>query len=200
MNTPLPLSAGNEGDPRRHAMERQDKPPENRLGSVSSDSQVRRVNHWLGALLILILLAIGLYFGEMPRGEERFHWLRLHVAIGTLSFLFLGFRVFWSLYESGPAPLRQPPLLERARRLIHALLLSAVTVLILTGPFIVWTAGRPIEVFDWLSLASPLDRMQPLHQSLEAIHGFAGNVVLIALMLHIAGAVRLFVTDRRRLI
>ena len=200
MHTPFPLIAEDEGDPRRRAMDPLGKESGNQLGRATSYSLVRRLNHWLGALAILILLAIGLYFKEMPQGEERLHWLRLHVAFGTLSLLFLGFRVFWSLHEPGPAPIPQPPLLDRARRLIQALLLSAVSVLLLTGPLVVWTAGRPLEVFDWFSLASPLEPMRQLHLGLEAVHGFAGKVVLMTLLLHIAGAARLFITDRQCLI
>jgi cytochrome b561 len=200
MNTLFPLAATDKGDPRRRAMERLGKQSGNRLGNAVSYSLIRRFNHWLGALLILILLAIGLYFDEMPHGDERLHWLRLHVAIGALSLAFLGFRIFWSLHEIGPIALPQPPLLSRARRLIHALLLSAVTVLILTGPLVVWTAGRPIEVFDWFSLASPVGPMHQLHLSLTAIHAFAGKVVLIALVLHLAGAAGFFIADRQRLI
>ena len=46
-------------------MNLQDTPA--RYGAVSV------FNHWLGAALIVALLAIGLYFEDMPRGDEKLY-------------------------------------------------------------------------------------------------------------------------------
>jgi cytochrome b561 len=41
---------------------------------------VSRINHWLSTLIILGLLAVGLYFSEMPRGDEKTSLVKLHIS------------------------------------------------------------------------------------------------------------------------
>ena len=106
-------------------MNLQDTPA--RYGAVSV------FNHWLGAALIVALLAIGLYFEDMPRGEEKLYWLRLHIALGTLALLPLAFRVYWRARSASPAPLPQPPVLQKASRVLHIALLSATFTVLMQG-------------------------------------------------------------------
>lgn len=153
-------------------------------------------NHWLGAGVIVALLAIGLYFEDMPRGEEKLYWLRLHVALGTLALLPLAFRVFWRAHSVSPTPLPQPPALQKASRVPHILLLSAIAVLLVTGPLTVWSGGRAINVFDWFALPSPLGKMPALHEALENVHGLAAKVMLFALAAHVLAALKHALLDR----
>jgi hypothetical protein len=67
---------------------------------------VSRLNPWLGAVAILVLLGIWLYFHEMSSGEVGFYWLRLYVA---LVFAPLTFRFSWRFVSHAPAPLQQAP-------------------------------------------------------------------------------------------
>ncbi len=46
---------------------------------------VSRLNHWIGAALVILMLGIGLYFHEMPRGDELRYWMGLHISIGALA-------------------------------------------------------------------------------------------------------------------
>ena len=89
-------------------MNLQDTPA--RYGAVSV------FNHWLGATLIVALLAIGLDFEDMPRGEEKLYWLRLHIALGTLALLPLAFRVFWRARSVSPASRNFRGVCSRSRR------------------------------------------------------------------------------------
>jgi cytochrome b561 len=73
---------------------------------------------WLGAVAILVLLSIGLYFHEMSSGEERLYWLRLYMA---LVFAPLTFRVSWRFVSHAPATLQRAPGQQWATRTVHAL-------------------------------------------------------------------------------
>ena len=53
-------------------MNLQDTPA--RYGAVSV------FNHWLGAAMIVALLAIGLYFEDMPRGDEKLYCCLLYTS------------------------------------------------------------------------------------------------------------------------
>lgn len=164
--------------------------------SPQAYGKVSRLNHWLGALLVIGLLGVGLYFHEMPRGEERLYWLKLHVAVGALVLPLLAFRLGWRWTVRSPEPLAQPPLLQRATRGMHGLLLLAILVLIATGPLIVWSADRAIEVFSWFALPSPLGKLETLHEALEGVHKVTSRVLLVLIGLHILAALKHRVVDR----
>ncbi|MCZ7653885.1 MAG: cytochrome b/b6 domain-containing protein [Rhodocyclaceae bacterium] len=154
-------------------MNLQDTPA--RYGAVSV------FNHWLGAALIVALLAIGLYFEDMPRGDEKLYWLRLHISIGALALLPLAFRVFWRARSTSPAPLPQPPRMQRLASALHVILLAAIGVLLVSGPLTVWSGGRAINVFDWFAIASPMGEMPALHKALETVarHRRQGAAILV---------------------
>lgn len=169
-------------------MNLQDTPA--RYGAVSV------FNHWLGAALIVALLAIGLYFEDMPRGDEKLYWLRLHISIGALALLPLAFRVFWRARSTSPAPLPQPPRMQRLASALHVILLAAIGVLLLTGPLAVWSGGRAINVFGWFAIASPMGEMPALHKALETVHAIAAKVLLFSFAAHALAALKHAVVNR----
>ena len=119
---------------------------------------VSRLNHWIGALFVLLLLGIGLYFSDMPRGAEKSYWRSLHIAIGTIAMLFLLFRVFWRMRSRSPLALPQAPALQRLSRIVHTLLLVAIVVMVVSGPLIQWFGGRPFGIFDLLHISESAGR------------------------------------------
>lgn len=169
-------------------MPTQDSP--NSYGSVS------RFNHWLGALLVLALLAIGLYMADLPRGDERKFWRGLHMAIGAFASLFFLWRVFWRMRSNSPLALPQPRALQLFSKTVHVLLLLGIAVLALTGPLSIWATGRGIPVMDLFSIPSPFPAFRALHRPLEEIHSFVADAMLYLIGLHLLGVVKHQFIDR----
>ena len=46
--------------------------------TIKAYGLISRLNHWLGALLVIVLLGLGLYFHEMPKGEGLTYWRGIH--------------------------------------------------------------------------------------------------------------------------
>lgn len=157
---------------------------QNAYGSLS------RFNHWLGAAIVITMLAIGLYFHEMPRGDEKSYWMGLHIGIGALAFLFIAFRVIWRLISHSPHPADQAAIWQKISKLTHILLLLGIVVMFISGPVLIWTAGRPINVFDWFSIPSPIERMHDLHEMLEGVHKVVSRVLLVLISLHILATLK----------
>lgn len=160
-----------------------------------SDSQnsyglMSRLNHWLGAVLVIVLLAIGLYFHEMPKGDERSYWQGLHIGIGALAFIFLAFRIVWRILNRTTQAAQQAPLLQKISHLTHVILVLGILIMIVSGPLIIWSAGRPINVFDWFSIASPMARMESLHEFLEEVHEIVSRVLLVLIIVHVLAAIK----------
>ena len=161
---------------------------------------VSRLNHWIGALFVLLLLGIGLYFGDMPRGDEKRFWRTLHIAIGTIAILFLLFRVVWRVASTSPRPHPQTPALQLLARLVHALLLTGIAVMIVTGPLIQWSGGRPFGVFDLLQIPSPFPKFDSWKDPLEQIHGFTADALMYLIGLHVLAVIKHQFIDRDNLL
>ena len=130
----------------------------NLLDNMNSYGLVSRLNHWLGAALVIALLAIGLYFHEMPRGEEKLFWLKLHMGIGALVLPYLLFRVIWRVFANSPQPLPQEPVPAALTFWGHRLLLALILVLLVSGPLMVWSGGYEVELFGLLSIPGPIGK------------------------------------------
>jgi cytochrome b561 len=167
------------------------------LGDTPTNyGSVSRLNHWIGALFVLLLLGIGLYFADLPRGEARRFWRGLHVAIGTIGALFLLFRVFWRMRSASPPALPQAPALKLVSKLVHGLLLAAIVVMAVTGPLSIWSAGRPLAVFELVSIPSPFGPFKSWHGPMEEIHGFTANALIFLIGLHLLGVAKHQLIDR----
>jgi cytochrome b561 len=161
---------------------------------------VSRLNHWIGALFVLLLLGIGLYFDDMPRGAEKTFWRSLHIAIGTIALPFLLFRVWWRMRSTSPLDVPQPPALRRLSHAVHVLLLIAIVVMLVSGPLIQWSGGRPFGVFDLLAIPSPLPKSELWHDRLEVLHGWTAWVIIALTGLHLLGVIKHQFIDRDKLL
>jgi cytochrome b561 len=151
---------------------------------------ISRFNHWTGALFVLVLLGIGLYFDDMPRGPEKNWWLALHIAIGTVAMPFLLFRVFWPVHSTSPQPMPQAPALQLLAGLVHTLLLIAIVVMLVSGPLIQWFDGRPFGILDMVMFPSPLAKSELWHDRMEELHELAAWTIIYLFALHLLGVIK----------
>lgn len=166
----------------------------------SAYGTVSRYNHWIGALFVLTLLAIGLYFGDMPRGAEKTFWRKLHIAIGTVAILFLLFRVWWRVRATSPLALPQKPALQMLSKVGHAVLLIGIVVMVVSGPLIQWLGGRPFGIFDLVSFPSPFAKSELWHDRMEVLHGWTAWVLIYAIGLHLLAVIKHQFIDRDNIV
>lgn len=81
---------------------------------VTADEGVRQGERIRSRLPRQPLARRGAVFPEMPRGDEKMYWLRLHAAVGVLAFAPLLFRIGWRVAVTSLQPLSQPPVLQPA--------------------------------------------------------------------------------------
>lgn len=159
------------------------------MQSNNSYDKISRINHWLTAIAVLTMLAIGLYFNDMPRGDEKFFWRGLHISIGATALLFIVFRIGWRLRQGMMPPIKQAAALQWVAKITHWLILLGIAVMFITGPLTVWTTGGGINVFDLFTIPSPMERMHDLHEWLEEVHAIAAKVLMALIGMHISAAI-----------
>jgi cytochrome b561 len=143
--------------------------------------------HWVTAVIIVVMLYVGSTIGDDPSDERR-STLVLHTSIAITSYAVLWLRIVWRFAYGHPGPLaKQGRFFFFVGKWAHMGMLVALAVMLISGPFLVWTMGEPIRVFDWFAIPSPLEASFELNAVLHAVHSWAAIVLFVAILLHIGG-------------
>lgn len=153
--------------------------------------------HWISAVGVAALYLLGERMEEAAGRAEKLQAQDLHVSVAVLLFSFLLARLLWSVSQPAPRPLEHRKMLQLAARAVQGLFLLMIAVLLVTGPLAIWSAARPIELFDVLAIPSPFPaRIDWLHEATEEVHGAASKLFWPLIALHVAGVLKHLVMDR----
>jgi cytochrome b561 len=143
--------------------------------------------HWVTAVIIVVMLYVGSSIDSLA-GAERQSTLVLHTSIAITTYALLWRRIIWRFAYGHPGPLaKQGRFFFLVGKSVHILMLVALAVMLISGPFLVWTTGEPIRVFDWFTIPSPLEASLELNAVLHAVHRWAAILIFVAVLLHIGG-------------
>ncbi|MFL6710173.1 MAG: cytochrome b [Massilia sp.] len=161
-----------------------------RRDTPSTYGAMSRLNHWVGALLVLAMLGIGLVFPDLPPGAEKVFLRTLHVALGTILLPLLLWRLVWRMRPSALRPLAQARALGALARLVHGLLLLGLVGMLVTGVLTQWFGGRPIGVFELVRFTSPLAPSELWQERMEQLHGIIAWTMIGLVALHLLGVIK----------
>ncbi|MGK0444140.1 MAG: cytochrome b561 [Bermanella sp.] len=146
--------------------------------------------HWLTGLFFLTVLGLGLYMGELPKGPEKFEIIDWHKSLG-FAFLFLALsRVVWRLREGQlPSLNEQTTWQDTLAKGIHVFLLLATVLMPVSGMMMSIGGGHGLDFFG-SELVAAGEKIQWLGGLGHEVHEIGANLVILALVLHIAGALK----------
>jgi len=141
--------------------------------------------HWLIALAILFMLALGWSFDFIPKGETKFFLFQLHKSIGITILLLSVMRLGWRLsHRAPPLPLTMPLWEQKAAHIGHGLLYLAMFAMPLTGWAMVSASPTHIPTILFGILPWPaLPYLPDLQNNKEVSHNFGKAHGLIAYIL-----------------
>ena len=145
--------------------------------------------HWLAALLVVALFLT-------HEGDPGTATHVIHVSGGAVAGLFLLWRVWYRIGRGLTEAPQQAAVLNLAARLVHWGLLLAMVVVVITGYLLPWSAGQALDVFG-IGIPSPMSASGNLHEFLERVHDLSSHLFIPLLFLHLLGAVKHAVFDRR---
>lgn len=167
------------------------------MPSPSGYDLMSRINHWLIAIAIIGMLALGLFFefGGLPREEKR--WLvDLHKSFGVLVLIYGVWRVLWRVMQGFPkSGNAMPKWQEIASKISHWTLLAGILIMPVSGVFASVFNGRSIAVFNWFSIP-PLVEISWLSGVAGYTHKYAGFTLAFIVAIHIAAALKHHFVDR----
>lgn len=153
------------------------------MASNSGYSQISIVAHWLAAVVVIALFLTH----EDERGSAAYIF---HASGGAIVGVFLLWRVWHRLRGGLAQKPDQAPILNLVSNIvIYGFLLAIVTV-VLTGYFLPWSLGRPVEILSLVSIPSPIGSNHTIHEVVEEVHELSGQLFVPLLLLHILGTAK----------
>lgn len=159
--------------------------------SATSFGWVSRWLHWVTAVLVLTLLALGSYIARMEVSLANLWLFGLHKTIGFVVLTLLVLRVAWHRRTPPPQPLDDGVRWHaRLATTVHRLFYLLLLLVPVTGWIGSAASGLDVVVFGrWT-----LPRIAPASETLEtaafAVHGALTKLLFVLVVLHVAGALR----------
>ncbi|MEJ1969869.1 MAG: cytochrome b [Rhizomicrobium sp.] len=155
--------------------------------------------HWLIAALLIANIALGLYMGELPRGDpNKFAIVQIHKSIGLTVLVLSLARLAWRLVNPvPPLPRGMGPVLRFGAHLSHFLLYFLIVFIPLTGWIMV--SASPLGngtlyfgLFDWPNLplftGVPRAELRPYHELFETGHVYLAWSAIVLVPIHVVAA------------
>ena len=155
--------------------------------------------HWIIAILIIGMLAVGKYMVGLDESDPlRFTLTQWHKSFGIFAMLLILLRLSWRLFNRPPAPPQTlKPWENRAAHAAHWLLYALMVVIPVSGWIMV--SASPLELptllfnaIHWPHLAPfyALANKAEIARLFVEIHELAGTAMIVLLLAHIAAALR----------
>ena len=150
-----------------------------------------RIIHWLMALLIIILLAVGLWMSGLPNDYPgKYDFYALHKSFGVIALLLIVVRISVRMRSKVPALPKEINKFDTG--------LSAITIFVLyacmfampmSGYLMSTFGGHPVHLFG-LELPSVVSQNPDMGKFFWNVHGYAGYVLIVFIGLHILGSLK----------
>ena len=150
--------------------------------------------HWLGAILILLLLGHGWWMTHLaPRGPERLAHYAGHAGLGYDFMALLVLRLLWRWTHAVPAmPVAMPRWERLAAHANHIGLYLLMFITTVLGWALAGTVRNPFDK-DAFGLPVPLiyvSQDRAMHRLLEDWHKYMAYTLLALIVLHLVAALR----------
>ncbi len=145
--------------------------------------------HWLMALMIFGLLAMGFYMSDLPFSPEKLQFYSWHKWAGVTVFMLVWLRLVWRFTHRPPAyPLSMSPLQQVLAHGGHLLLYGLMIIIPLSGWLMSSAKGVQTVWFGVLPLPDLLAKDKALGKQLEELHSALNIGLLVLLAGHAAAA------------
>lgn len=156
--------------------------------TVQNYGVIAKLFHWVMALLMIGMLAMGNFLGAFPK-EWRSDVFLTHKSLGLLILFLVILRIIWRFMNKTPEISHRTPFYIRyAGYAAHGLLYIGMIIMPLSG-WIFASHKYPLTFFNWFTVPyiSAADDKWLHHLAIET-HAIAGNLLIFLIGLHIVAA------------
>lgn len=158
--------------------------------SAKYPKSMRFFHHSIG-LLIIILLAVGLYMSDLDKTDpNKMTLYTMHKTVGWLTLLLVLTRIFNRLMQK-PAFIALPQPIQLFANLGHAGLYILMIVMPMSGWLMSSSAGYPVKLFglDALQVPDLIEKNKALKELFKEVHEIAAWLLIALLVVHLFAAI-----------
>lgn len=153
--------------------------------------------HWLMALMLFAMLALGFYMQGLPLSPEKLQLYSWHKWAGVTIFLLVLFRLAWRFTHRPPAlPASMPKLMQLAAHAGHLALYGLMLAIPLSGWLMSSAKGFQTVWFGILPLPDLLAKDKALGDLLQTVHVSLNLLLLVVVAGHVGAALKHHFIDR----
>ncbi len=165
--------------------------------------------HWVMAVLVIGLLAMGQYISHFVDDIYRaFDLTQIHKSFGFVAFCLVALRLVWRWYAGAPTlPPEVPRWQVRASQVSHVLLYVLMVVMPVSG----WLYASasinqdlyqiPNQVFGLFALPDPfVPGEKALEMRFRTVHDVGGKLLAALVLVHLAAALKHHFVDRNHIL
>ncbi|WP_155905202.1 cytochrome b [Methylopila sp. M107] len=145
--------------------------------------------HWIVAVLVIGLIAVGVGREFMPKGPERDFVTMLHKATGIVVLVLMIARLAFRATHRPPPP---EPGQERWRTAASHAVHWSLYLILLVMPVLGWLGsnalGRPVNMYGVFNLPTLLAENEDLGEAIYDVHGVLGFTALALIVVHVGAA------------
>ncbi|MGF1748337.1 cytochrome b [Vibrio cionasavignyae] len=158
--------------------------------SVQNYNSVSMALHWLSALVIIGMFAVGLWMVDLTYYSEWYktapHW---HKSVGILLAVVTVFRLIWK--QMTPTPNAEGSPIEKiGAKVGHLMMYIALFVIFISGYLISTSDGRGIDVFEWFTVPALGELFANQSDIAGEVHFYAAWFVILAAAGHAIAALK----------
>ncbi len=152
--------------------------------------------HWLMALMIVGLFALGLYMKELPLSPAKLQLYSWHKWAGVTVFVLLLARVAWRMtHRPPPLPWQMSRLHQQVAHAGHLMLYLLMLAIPVSGWLMSSAKGFPTVWFGVLPLPDLVGKDKALGELLGNLHALLNWTLAAVLVAHVAAALKHHLID-----
>lgn len=160
-------------------------------------TKTAKILHWLMAILLFGLLALGFYMQDLPLSPDKLKLYSWHKWAGVTAFLLVAFRLSWRIAHRPPAlPDSMPKLMQFAAHAGHLLLYALMIAIPLSGWLMSSAKGFQTVYFGVLPIPDLLDKNKEVGDLLALVHKSLNLLFIAVLAGHIGAALKHHFIDK----
>lgn len=154
--------------------------------------------HWLAALTIIGLFALGFWMVDLGYYDPWYHDAPfIHKSIGILLAILMLLRLVWRFYDSPPASINSHSLLEKKiASLAHRIIYLLAFLIVFSGYLISTADGKPIEVFNWFTIPALQTLIENQEDLAGTFHKWLAYLLIAIALLHALAALKHHFIDK----
>lgn len=151
---------------------------------------ISRANHWLSAILVIGLIALGMYMHDLEKSPEKFELYDLHKSLGIGLFMLMMLRLLWLKLSPNPPQLSKNKFEHILGHAVKGILYLAMILMPISGWIMSNSGGHEVAFFNAFTLPNLVGENELIHEIAETFHSATGTALIAIILLHVAGALK----------